>query len=410
MSGTVRKSIFFGTFVSSQSLDTLSYQRDVAVCVDEKGVIKAFDKECRQGVTVTETLLNKLGWKECDVTIWRSQKGQFYFPGFIASQYPNVGVFGKTTLMDWLNNYTFPIESSMKDSIKWNNNCRLFCNNTIDTGNSLITPIITPRFAPSCTSQMMYKLGALHRETGLPIQTHISENRNEIDIVHKIFPQCTSYANVYDQHGLLGKKTILAHAVHLTEEEVNLIKLRQSKISHCPISNTALTSGEAKIRWLLKKGIDVGLGSDVSGGYSTSILETAKHAILVSRHLAMNGDEEAKLSVEEALYLATRGGAKVIGLEQKLGAFDVGMMWDVQLIGLNSFLDDFDGGNSNSDSDSDSSNSNNRRPFRNDGKVDIFSWEVEEKSLVEKWIFNGDDRNTLAVWVQGRLVHHRGVN
>lgn len=85
MSETVQKSIYFGTFVFSQSLDTFSYQRDAVVCVDEKGIIKAFEKEYQQGVTVSETLLNRLGWKESDVTILRSQKGQFFFPGFIGS-------------------------------------------------------------------------------------------------------------------------------------------------------------------------------------------------------------------------------------------------------------------------------------------------------------------------------------
>jgi len=256
----------------------------------------------------------------------------------------------------------------------------------IDPTNSLITPIITPRFAPSCSSDLMHGLGALQKETNLPVQTHISENPNECALVKELFPEHESYTEVYDHHGLLGPKTILAHAVHLSEQEVDLIKKREGKISHCPASNSAITSGTAKVRWLLNKGVEVGLGTDMSGGYSPSILEAVRQASLVSRHVAMGGDDEAKLSIEEVLYLGTKGGAKVVGLGDKIGSFAVGMEWDAQLIGLGSVEGDIA-----SDATS---------------PVDIFGWENWDER-VAKWVFNGDDRNTLAVWVQGRLVHER---
>lgn len=190
---------------------------------------------------------------------------------------------------------------------------------------------------------------------------------------------------MYDKHGILGPKTILAHAVHLSEEETDLVKLRESKISHCPVSNSAITSGTAKVRNLLDKGIEVGLGTDMSGGYSPSILEAARQASLVSRHVAMGGDDNAKLSVDEVLYLGTKGGAKVVGLGDKIGGFGVGMEWDAQLIGLGSVEDDEKG---------------------DTGPVDIFGWESWDERIA-KWVFSGDDRNTLAVWVKGRLVHER---
>jgi guanine deaminase len=231
----------------------------------------------------------------------------------------------------------------------------------------------------------MHGLGALQKETNLPVQTHISENHNEIALVKSLFPDHKHYTAVYDDHGLLGPKTILAHAVHISEDEANLIKKREGKISHCPVSNSSITSGTAKIRWLLEKGIEVGLGTDMSGGYSPSILEAVRQASLVSRHVAMGGDDSAKLSVEEVLYLGTRGGAKVVGLEDKVGGFGVGMEWDVQLVGLGSVE-----GNEEGDG----------------GPVDIFGWETWDDRIA-KWVFNGDDRNTLAVWVKGRLVHER---
>ena len=369
-----------------------------------------------------------------------------------ASQYPNAGIFGKTTLLDWLNTYTFPMESSLSSiekaktvytrciqrtlshgtttasyyatiSVPSTNLladlCLSFgqrafigrcCMDTlspdfyrdespasaladtratishiaeIDPSNTLVTPIVTPRFAPSCSSELMHNLGTLQKETGLPVQTHISENTNEIKLVAQLFPDHMSYTHVYDDHGLLGPKTILAHAVHLSDEEVDLIKKRKGKISHCPASNSAITSGTAKVRKLLEKGIEVGLGTDMSGGYSPSILEAIRQALLVSRHVAMEGGDECKLSVEEALYLSTRGGASVVGLEQTIGGFEVGKEWDAQLIGLNQV---------------DSDESINSRP------VDIFGWESWSERIA-KWVFNGDDRNTLAVWVKGRLVH-----
>jgi len=140
----------------------------------------------------------------------------------------------------------------------------------------------------------------------------------------------------------------------------------------------------------------------MSGGYSPSILEAVRQGLLVSRHVAMSsgldavpgekgeGDERAKLSIEECLYLGTVGGAKVVGLEGKVGNFEVGKEWDAQLIGLGSVDDE-------------------GAAVHEKGPVDIFGWETWEERIA-KWVFNGDDRNTLSVWVKGRLVHERKRN
>jgi len=257
----------------------------------------------------------------------------------------------------------------------------------IDPKHHLITPIITPRFAPSCSEGCLNALGKLAQQTGLPIQTHISENKSEIELVAEMFPSSKSYTDVYDKAGLLNAKTILAHAVHLSPEERALIRSRDAKISHCPASNTALTSGAAPVRTLLDEGLTVGLGTDVSGGYSPSILEEARQAILVSRHVAMVDGDAAKLSTEEALWLATRGGAKVVGLERRVGGFEVGMDWDAQMISLDVVSEDGE-----------------MDEAENKGPVDVFMWESWSDRL-NKWFYGGDDRNTAAVWVKGRLVH-----
>ncbi|PVH73351.1 guanine deaminase [Cadophora sp. DSE1049] len=453
-----QKTLFLGSFVHNKSLGELEFLHDSAVCVDEKGVIVAVEKGCGQD-KVEEIVYPRLGWTAGEVTVRTSQPGQFFFPGFIdthihASQYPNAGIFGKSTLLDWLNTYTFPMESSLSDSAKakkvysrviertlshgtttasyyatisvpstnlladlcLEKGQRAFigrcCMDSlapdyyrdesagksledtratithiagIDPTNALITPILTPRFAPSCSRNLMNGLGSLQKETNLPVQTHISENKNECALVKELFPEFDSYTEVYDGHGLLGPKTILAHAVHLSEAEIDLIQKRNGKISHCPVSNSSITSGTAKVRWMLNKGVEVGLGTDVSGGYSPSILEAVRQAALVSNHVAMGGDDSAKLSVEEVLYLATRGGAKVVGLGDKIGGFGVGMEWDAQLIGMGQVGNEEKG---------------------DTGPVDIFGWESWDERIA-KWVFNGDDRNTLAVWVKGRLVHER---
>jgi guanine deaminase len=276
-------------------------------------------------------------------------------------------------------------ESALQDTIATIEHIK-----SIDPNYDIVSPIITPRFAPSCTSPLLHKLGELAKETNVPVQTHISENHGEIELVKELFPNHEHYTDVYDKHGLLGPKTILAHAVHLSDAEREIISERKTKVSHCPVSNTSLTSGAARVRWLLDGGVDVGLGTDMSGGYSPSILEAARQSLLVSRYVAMNKEEgdKAKLSIEEVLYLGTRGGAKVVGLDDKVGAFELGMEWDAQLVGLGEVTED------------------GVLTSEDEGMVDVFGWEKWEEKLA-KWLFSGDDRNTLAVWVKGRLVHER---
>ncbi|KAK4456908.1 Metallo-dependent hydrolase [Cladorrhinum samala] len=467
----VKRQIFIGTFIHSSSLTKLEYLHNTAIAVSSDGIIVAIEPEC-DASKAKSLLVPKLGWDSGPVSVEildiSSQNSKFFFPGFIdthlhASQYPNVGIFGSSTLLDWLNTYTFPLEASLADTQKAKRVYTRVIRKTLSHGTttaayyatisvpstnlladlcvsagqralvgrvcmdqlgpdnyldespeqslaatkeciehiaslnqSLVRPVITPRFAPACSLPLLRKLGDLARETALPVQTHISENRNEIKLVKELFPTSAtgarddSYAGVYDAAGLLNDKMILAHAVHLTESEADLISARKAKVSHCPCSNSAITSGAAKVRWLLEKGIVTGLGTDMSGGYSPSVLEAARHAVLVSRHVAMDGDEKAKLSVEEVLYLATRGGAEVVGLEKKVGGFEVGMEWDAQLVGLG--VVDEDGEEEGSEGE--------------EGNVDVFGWETWPEK-VAKWVYNGDDRNTRKVWVRGRLVHER---
>ena len=298
----------------------------------------------------------------------------------------------------------------------------------IDPTHALITPIITPRFVPSCSSPLLSGLGSLARETDLPIQTHLSENTSEVALVRRQYPTHDSYSHVYDTHGLLTPKTVLAHCVHLSPDERTLLKERGSKVSHCPVSNTSISSGLCPVRELLDDGIEVGLGTDVSGGYSCSILVAAREAAMVSRTLAALAPEETgsedgkgrlgaeakhstsakdrkKLSVEECLYLATKGGAKCLGLEGKVGGFEVGMEWDAQLVVLDAAAaEDGEEGAAAAHDDDDDDDDDGEPEDR--GPVELWGKETWGEK-VAKWLFCGDDRNTKKVFVRGRLVHER---
>lgn len=465
--------LYLGTFIHSKTLTELEYLHDTAVAVDTTGTIVAIEPIAQDTAT---SLPSRLGWPPSPApTIVHTapDASQFFFPGFIdthlhAPQYPNVGLFGASTLLDWLNTYTFPMEASMADLAKakpvYSRVIRKTLSHgtttaayyaTLDVGSTnlladlclaagqralvgrvcmdselspgyyrdesaetaiadtlasiahidkidppgvggggLVRPVLTPRFAPSCTPELLARLGALAAQRpDVPIQTHISENQSEVELVKGMFPEAGSYAGVYDMYGLLTKRTVLAHAVHLTEEEAELVAERGAKVSHCPCSNSAITSGAARVRWLMGKGVVCGLGTDMSGGYSASVLEAARQAVLVSRHVCLGGEGEgAKLSVEEVLWLATRGGAEVVGLGGRVGGFEVGREWDAQLVGLG--VVDGEGGVGEGGTAGE------------EGGVDVFGWESWGEK-VAKWVFNGDDRNTRRVWVRGRLVHER---
>ena len=130
----------------------------------------------------------------------------------------------------------------------------------------LVQPTLTPRFALSCSDELLILLGHLATlEPTLRIQTHISESKDEVCLVRRRFG--TTYAEVYNKYGLLGKNTILGHAVHLNEDEVELIKQKGAGISHCPTSNFNLNSGIAPIGYYLDRGVKVRLFSSVMMEY-----------------------------------------------------------------------------------------------------------------------------------------------
>ena len=195
-------------------------------------------------------------------------------------------------------------------------------------------PILTPRFIPCCTDKLMEELREIQMAYGIPVQSHLSESRGEIDFVKILRPDNPFYGDSYNEYDLFGKnddintdvKTVMAHCVWSTDEEVDMMRKNGVFVAHCPASNMNLTSGIAPIRKYMDLGLNVGLGSDVAGGHSDSIFRAMTDAIQVSKmYFRMVNEEYKPLVFSEAFYLATKGGGAFFG---KVGSFESGYEFD----------------------------------------------------------------------------------
>lgn len=193
-------------------------------------------------------------------------------------------------------------------------------------------PILTPRFIPTCSDGLMKKLADIQEKYHLPVQSHLSENMGEIEWVRELCPNTGFYGEAYSQFGMFGNKypAIMAHCVHSTEEEMELMAKQNVFIAHCPQSNTNLSSGVAPIRKYLDMGIKMGLGSDVAGGFDLSIFRAMADALQVSKlRWRLLDTDLTPLKVEEAFYLATKGGGQFFG---KVGSFEDGFEFDAVVL------------------------------------------------------------------------------
>jgi guanine deaminase len=187
---------------------------------------------------------------------------------------------------------------------------------------------VTPRFAPTSTPELLEAAGALKREHPTAyVHTHISENQNEVAWVHELFPEA-EYADVYDDYGLLDDRTVLAHGVWLTPEELDLIARRGSRIAHCPNSNLFLGSGLFPLHRVINAGVTIGLGSDVGAGTTPSIFTAMSDAYKVQQV------QKASLTPFQLWYLATLGGARALSLDGETGSLEVGKSADFLMLNL----------------------------------------------------------------------------
>ena len=194
----------------------------------------------------------------------------------------------------------------------------------------LVRPIITPRFIPSCTPEMLRACGELAAKYKLPVQSHLSENKDEIALVQKQEPDSTGYGDAYDRYGLFGQTpTVMAHCVYTEGEELELVKRRGVMVAHCPTSNLNVSTGIAPIRQFLDEGLHVGLGSDISGGHDLSIFRVMVYAIQVSKAYYQQHRERKFLTLSEVFWLATKSAGSFFG---QVGSFEPGYEFDALVV------------------------------------------------------------------------------
>ena len=193
-------------------------------------------------------------------------------------------------------------------------------------------PILTPRFTPSCTDELMEELKKLQMRYDLPLHSHLSENKSEVEWVRELCPWSEFYGDSYDRFGLFGADcpTIMAHCVYSGDEEIARMKENGVFVAHCPESNMNVSSGIAPVRKFLQEGLNVGLGSDVAAGTTENLFRAMAHAVQASKLKWRLADESlAPLTVEEVFCMATKGGGKFFG---KVGSFEPGYEFDALVL------------------------------------------------------------------------------
>ncbi|KAE8292340.1 Guanine deaminase [Larimichthys crocea] len=300
--------VYRGTFIHSTQQTAVQILEDALLGVDTEGKIAFIGKGTEQ-----DRLSQTFEFNLSEIT--QLAQHEFFMPGLVdthihASQYSYAGTALDMPLLQWLNTYTFPVESRFKDlefanrvytkvvkrtlrngtttacyfatihtdaslllgqiandfgqralvgkvcmdrnnSVKHyketnqesqEETCR-FISELLNKKYPLVKPVVTPRFAPSCTGALLGQLGAIAKNNNLHIQSHISENVEEVKLVKELFPESESYTDVYHKYNLLTDKTVMAHGCHLSDEELDLFRQTGASLSHCPNSNISLCSG-----------------------------------------------------------------------------------------------------------------------------------------------------------------------
>jgi guanine deaminase len=252
-----------------------------------------------------------------------------------------------------------------------------------DNRHGLVSPAITPRFIPSCSDASLEGLGALAQACGCHVQTHCSESDWEHGYV--LARHGMTDTESLDRFGLLGRRSVLAHANFITASDMETILARRSAVAHCPLSNAYFANAVFPLKAVLEKGLNVGLGSDISGGPSASLFEGMRGAVMASRMLETGTDPDlpparrgtrgsARIDFRHAFHLATAGGG--IALDLQVGQFAPGYHFDAIAIDT-----DAEGGS-----------------IRLMGDLD------DGDRILQKIVYSASRANIAAVWVDGRNV------
>lgn len=184
---------------------------------------------------------------------------------------------------------------------------------------------VTPRFSLSAGEEMLAACGRVMKEIdGLYFTSHVNENKREVEEVEELFSGL-DYTSTYDVHGLLGRRSVLAHDVHPKDEELSMMAARGTSVAHCPTSNSALGSGLFPLKRHVEQGVWVALGSDVGAGTGYCLLKEGLQAYFMQQLLA---DEGLPLTAAHLLHLATRAGAVALDLGDRVGDLSVGREFD----------------------------------------------------------------------------------
>jgi guanine deaminase len=192
--------------------------------------------------------------------------------------------------------------------------------------NNQIQYALTPRFAITCSSESLRKIRDVMEKYDTFLQSHLSENRSELEFVKSIYPNSASYTHVYHDYGLLNEKALMAHCIYLNDDEMHLIKSTGTIPVHCPTSNRFLQSGIFQLRKFEDLDINFGIGTDVAGGYEISLLHEMKEVIEMSKmyNIAHPNDMKETVKMEEVFYYGTLGGAKALNMDDRIGNFEKG--------------------------------------------------------------------------------------
>lgn len=448
--------IFQGTAFTSKSPKEVEILDNYLFCVNENGMI---EKTISPKDTDYKAVLDAYQSEE---NFHRLKEGQYFLPGFVdlhvhAPQWAQAGTALDIPLYDWLNTYTFPIESKFSDldfakDVYEEVVSTLLANGTTtalyfatvhkeaslllaelcankgqrglvgkvvmdnpeqtadfyrdaDTQTALadteefilavkelakstkqgVYPVVTPRFIPSCTDDALKGLGELAAKYNTHIQSHCSESDWEHGYVQDRFQKNDAFA-LHD-FGLLSEKSVMAHCNFLNDDDADLFAETGTAVSHCPVSNAYFANSVIPIAHLHSKGVEIGLGSDISGGFSPSLFDNARQAVISSRMLedgvntALPAEERgvpnSRITINEAFYLATAGGGKSLSLP--IGRLEENYTWDAQIIDTTLAT----------------------------AKLPIFNANEDLKDVFQKIMYLVRPENIREVWVQGEKVHER---
>lgn len=233
---------------------------------------------------------------------------------------------------------------------------------------------VTPRFAPTSTPEQLQACGRLLTEhPGVYLQTHLSENKQECEWVKTLFPDAEDYLQVYEQAGLVGRRSVFAHGIHLSDRELSCLSENQSTLAHCPMSNLFIGSGLFNFQRCREHQVTVGMATDIGAGTSFSLLQNFNEAYKVQQL------QQQPLSAFDGLYLNTLGGARALDLEGTIGNFNSGCEADFIVLDFQS--------------------------------TDLMALRTKKSRSLHEKLFAlmmlGDDRAIYETWIMGERVYKR---